>query len=187
MATQQIKCISSQYEEYRNQMKRSRKSEEYRNKRNQQMAQTRKLLDSNLPSENIIHNSGEKLLNNKWNEGQQNQLQRYKERNSEFRKSKDKEKCQMSQEEISESNESCKLALDNDLNKLTENDLPIYFKDSLCLNTSDVRFHIVYFSIWKTKSSAILTLLFFLIISVPKAPRTQESHDNPKENSTPSS
>jgi hypothetical protein len=60
MATQQIKCISSQYEEYRNQMKRSRKSEEYRNKRNQQMAQAQKLLDSNLPSEKRTHNSGEK-------------------------------------------------------------------------------------------------------------------------------
>jgi hypothetical protein len=145
MATQQIKCISSQYEEYRNQMKRSRKSEEYRNKRNQQMAQAQKLLDSNLPSEKRTHNSGEKLLNKKWNEEQQNQLQRYKERNSEFRKNKDEEKCQMSYEKNSESNESCKSALDNDLEKLTESDLPICFKDSLYLSTSDVRFVIVYF------------------------------------------
>jgi hypothetical protein len=152
MATQQIKSISSQYEEYRNQMKRSKKSEEYRSKRNQQMAQAQKLLESNLPSEKIITNKDEKGKNNKWNEEwKKNQ----RDRSSEFRRNGNDDACQMAREESWVTDESCKSTLDNDLNKLTESDL-----HSMRLNGSDVRFEIVSNVVLGIKILRVLTFVF---------------------------
>jgi len=186
MATQQIKGISSQYEEYRNQMKRSKKSEEYRNKRNQQMAEAQKLLNSNLPSEEIMHGGGNNPLNNNrlgesWQK-QQNLLQPFRGTKSEFRNMDEKGKGQISHDEALKTRESNHTIESDELNQLTEDTSPVSFKDSTVLNTSDVRFaKLSFFVLFLIRRDPNI-----YFISVSKASRTEEPNVDPEEKSSPS-